>query len=99
MQILPKETTSISICSFKRTMNHKTHYLCNLNQRKILQEKLQEHGTVHINYEVIKTSGPDHDKSFTVEVYCDGKALAIGEGKTKKQAEMQAAERALEKLA
>ena len=30
-----KETTSISICSFKRTMNHKTHYLCNLNQRKI----------------------------------------------------------------
>ena len=69
------------------------------NVGTVLQEKLQEHGTVHINYEVIKTSGPDHDKSFTVEVYCDGKALAIGEGKTKKQAEMQAAEKALEKLA
>ena len=69
------------------------------DHKTVLQEKLQEHGTVHINYEVIKTSGPDHDKSFTVEVYCDGKALAIGEGKTKKQAEMQAAERALEKLA
>ena len=69
------------------------------DHKTVLQEKLQEHGTVHINYEVIKTSGPDHDKSFTVEVYCDGKALAIGEGKTKKQAEMQAAEKALEKLA
>ena len=65
------------------------------DHKTVLQEKLQEHGTVHINYEVIKTSGPDHDKTFTVEVYCDGKALAIGEGKTKKQAEMQAAEKAL----
>ena len=69
------------------------------DHKTVLQEKLQKHGTVYINYEVIKTSGPDHDKSFTVEVYCDGKALAIGEGKTKKQAEMQAAEKALEKLA
>ncbi len=65
------------------------------DHKTVLQEKLQEHGTVHINYEVIKTSGPDHDKTFTVEVYCDGKALAVGEGKTKKQAEMQAAEKAL----
>lgn len=44
------------------------------------------------------TSGPDHDKTFTAQVSCDGKILAKGEGKTKKQAEMQAAEKALEKL-
>lgn len=68
------------------------------DHKTVLQEKLQENGTVHINYEVIKTSGPDHDKTFTVEVYCEGKALATGEGKTKKQAEMKAAEKALEDL-
>lgn len=68
------------------------------DHKTVLQEKLQENGSVHINYEVKKTSGPDHDKTFFVEVYCNGKALATGEGKTKKQAEMQAAEKALEKL-
>ena len=68
------------------------------DHKTVLQEKLQQNGSVHINYEVIKTTGPDHEKTFTVEVYCNEKALATGEGKTKKQAEMQAAEKALEKL-
>lgn len=65
------------------------------DHKTVLQEKLQENGTVHIKYEVIKTSGPDHDKTFTVQVFCDDVPLAIGEGKTKKQAEMMAAEKAL----
>ena len=39
MQILPKETTYVSICSFTRTMNHKTHYLCSINQGKCHAEK------------------------------------------------------------
>ena len=43
----------------------------------------------------LKTSGPDHDKTFVVEVYCEDQPLAVGEGKTKKQAEMKAAEKAL----
>lgn len=68
------------------------------DHKTVLQEKLQENGSVHISYEVIKTSGPDHDKTFTVEVACEGNVLAIGEGKTKKQAEMKAAEKALEQL-
>ena len=68
------------------------------DHKTILQEKLQEHGSVNINYEIIKTIGPDHDKTFIVEVSCNGKKLAKGEGKTKKQAEMQAAQKALEKM-
>lgn len=68
------------------------------DHKTVLQEKLQENGTVHIKYEVIKTSGPDHNKTFTVQVLCNESPLAIGEGKTKKQAEMQAAEKALEKI-
>ena len=39
-------------------------------------EKLQENGNVHISYEVLETVGPDHDKTFVVEVSCDGRKLA-----------------------
>ena len=68
------------------------------DHKTVLQEKLQEHGNVHIVYKIIKTHGPDHDKTFTAQVSCDGKTLATGEGKTKKQAEMQAAQKALENI-
>ncbi|MGN1269952.1 MAG: ribonuclease III [Clostridia bacterium] len=68
------------------------------DHKTVLQEKLQENGTVHIKYDVIKTSGPDHNKTFTVQVFCNENPLAIGEGKTKKQAEMEAAQKALEKI-
>lgn len=66
--------------------------------KTVLQEKLQVHGEVKIKYELIKESGPDHDKIFTVNVSCDGKVLAKGEGRTKKGAEMEAARIALENL-
>ena len=64
--------------------------------KTVLQEKLQKNGEVHITYTILKEEGPDHDKSFTAEVSCNGKKLAIGIGKSKKAAEMQAAQRALE---
>lgn len=63
--------------------------------KTVLQEKLQEHGEVHIKYEIIKEEGPDHDKKFTARVSCNGKILSSGEGKTKKLAEMEAARKAL----
>ena len=62
-----------------------------------LQEKLQEHGDVHIEYTTISEEGPDHNKIFTVELKCNGKELAIGSGKSKKEAEMNAAQKALNK--
>ena len=63
--------------------------------KTVLQEKLQEHGVVNIKYEIIKEEGPDHDKLFTAKVSLNGKDLAIGEGKSKKLAEMEAAKNAL----
>ena len=65
--------------------------------KTVLQEKLQKHGTVHIEYSIIKEEGPDHDKTFVAEVKCNGKQLAVGQGNTKKQAEMETARVALEK--
>ena len=65
------------------------------DHKTILQEKLQEHGEVKIEYFITKETGPDHDKTFEAEVRCNNKPLAKGEGKSKKQAEMQAAKKAL----
>ncbi len=67
------------------------------DHKTILQEKLQEHGNVSIKYEIISESGPDHNKTFVAQVKLDGKVLANGTGKTKKQAEQEAARKALEK--
>ena len=51
-----------------------------------------------IEYEIIKEVGPDHDKTFEAQVKCDGKILAQGEGKSKKEAQMHAAKKALENI-
>lgn len=66
--------------------------------KTVLQEKLQINGEVQIKYEILKEEGPDHDKTFTAEVSCNGKKLAIGEGKSKKASEMEAARKALQKI-
>ena len=66
--------------------------------KTVLQEKLQEHGEVEIKYTILREIGPDHDKTFEAQVECDHKKLAIGTGKSKKQAEMEAARKALENL-
>ncbi len=66
--------------------------------KTVLQEKLQEKGEVKIEYIIIGESGPDHDKLFESEVRYNNKVLATGKGKSKKQAEMQAAQKALENL-
>lgn len=66
--------------------------------KTVLQEKLQIHGDVKIEYIIINEKGPDHDKTFEAEVRCENKKLATGTGKTKKQAEMKAAEKALESI-
>lgn len=63
--------------------------------KTVLQERLQIHGNVNIKYEIVDEKGPDHDKTFVAEVSCDGKKLAVGEGKNKKSAEMDAAHKAL----
>ena len=64
--------------------------------KTVLQEKLQENGSVKIEYVLLQEKGPDHDKSFEAEVRVQGVALARGKGKSKKSAEMQAAKNALE---
>ena len=66
--------------------------------KTVLQEKLQENGDISIIYKIIKEQGPDHDKIFTVELNVNGKKISTGEGKNKKEAEMEAAKKALEEI-
>ena len=75
-----------------------TKHVGDKDYKTVLQEKLQEHGDVKIEYEITKEIGPDHDKSFEAQVRFNGKILAKGSGKSKKGAEMQAAKKALENL-
>lgn len=64
--------------------------------KTVLQEELQKNGSVKIEYKIVEEKGPDHDKTFVAEVFCESKYLATGSGNTKKRAEMEAARKALE---
>lgn len=59
------------------------------------QELVQEHMNVTPTYEVIGQSGPDHDRKFTVGAFISRDRIAIGEGRSKQEAEQQAAEKAI----
>ncbi len=61
-----------------------------------LQEKFQGKNASPLCYEVIRESGPDHAKEFTVSVFRNKICLGTGSGKTKKAAEQAAARKALE---
>jgi len=62
-----------------------------------LQEALQKDGGEAPSYEIVGQSGPPHAPVFRAAVFWQGKKLAEGEGKTKKQAEQAAALSAMEK--
>ncbi len=68
------------------------------NYKGDLLEYLQAQGKGMPRYDVIGERGPDHDKVFTVEVYCNGEKIGRGTGMSKKDAEQKAAARALKKL-
>ena len=64
------------------------------DSKTILQEVVQSNHQ-QLEYVLIGETGPDHNKSFTVEVHIDGKRMSEGIGHTKKAAEQEAAYKAL----
>ncbi len=84
--------------NLKEEIEFATKHVGDRDYKTVLQEKLQEHGEVAIEYEITKEEGPDHNKHFEAQVSCNGKFLAKGEGNSKKEAHMSAAKKALEKL-
>lgn len=68
------------------------------DSKSVLQEVVQAKGLPTPTYSVIEESGPDHDKTFVIEVEVDGGVVGKGTGKSKQFAQQQAAREALDKL-
>ena len=66
--------------------------------KSLLQEKIQEQLKLTPTYKVLKETGPDHEKIFTVGVYFGDNLIAEGAGPSKQEAEVEAARAALEQL-
>lgn len=67
-----------------------------LDAKSHFQEKAQQHEGATPSYATLKESGPDHDKHFTVGVYLKEVLAGQGEGRSKQEAEQDAARNALE---
>ena len=63
-----------------------------------LQELVQRKSNQHISYRLAEESGPDHNKRFTFEVLINDAVAGRGSGRTKKEAEQMAAQKALVSL-
>lgn len=69
-----------------------------VNYKSQLQELIQAREQQTPAYHVIEATGPDHDRRFTVEVKVGDTVLGRGSGRSKKEAETEAARSALERL-
>lgn len=63
--------------------------------KTLLQELVQRRNGQELHYEMLRETGPDHCKSFVTGVFLNGKCVAEGEGRSKKEAEQSAARAAL----
>lgn len=69
----------------------------NKDYKSRLQEAMQSQHRKSVNYVLLKSSGPAHERTFEVAVYFEDQLLAKGIGNTKKDAEQNAASNALKK--
>jgi ribonuclease-3 len=83
---------------FEHALEERGERIAESDRKSALQEFLQGRGQAPAEYRLAGESGPDHQKTFQVEVWINGECLARGEGSTKKEAEQQAARSALEQL-
>lgn len=83
---------------FEQALEERGERIAESDRKSALQEFLQGRGQAPAEYRLAGESGPDHQKTFEIEVWINGECLARGEGSTKKEAEQQAARSALEQL-
>jgi ribonuclease-3 len=83
---------------FEFALEERGSQLFEADRKSALQEFLQGRGKAPAEYRLAAEEGPDHHKTFQVEVWVDGSCMASGQGNTKKEAEQRAAGTALERL-
>ena len=92
-----EEAKKFIIDNLKEQIQIASTHVGQKDYKTVLQEKLQEKGNVKIEYVLIDSKGPDHDKTFVAEVKCEGKSLAIGERKNKKSSRNGSCKTSIEK--
>ncbi len=92
--IEPAEKFVLSFIS--KQMEQKNISKAFIDYKTELQEIIQQNKEEKVCYVLVDESGPDHDKSFTVEVHLNSNVIGKGQGKSKKIAEQMAAKEALE---
>ena len=65
--------------------------------KSLFQEEVQARGHSTPKYQVVSESGPDHNKTFTLDVVVDGAVMGQGTGKSKSEAAQNAAKDALDR--
>ena len=80
------------LCNIPETKMHNQDY------KTALQELVQQKKNQQLSYRLVDETGPDHDKSFVVEVTLNDTVIGRGVGTSKKRAEQDAARAAMEKL-
>ncbi len=83
---------------FEQAVEERGERIAESDRKSALQEFLQGRGQPPAEYRLAGESGPDHQKTFQIEVWINGECLAKGVGSTKKEAEQKAARSALEQL-
>jgi ribonuclease-3 len=83
---------------FENAMGGLGEHLADSDSKSALQEFLQARGRIAAEYRLVGERGPDHRKTFLIEVWIDGSCLARGEGSSKKEAEQRAADGAMSLL-
>jgi ribonuclease III len=90
---------SFILTSFKSRLDHIVQGTLAFNDYKsLLQEQLHERGLPEPRYRVIEETGPEHRKQFLVEVRISADRVATGTGRSKKEAQQQAARNAIQQL-
>ena len=66
--------------------------------KTLLQEHVQKRLKTYPRYRIVQKTGPDHDKTFWIEVHVGDRSFGAGKGKNKKEAEQEAARLAWESM-
>jgi len=84
---------------FEHAIEERGDSISESDRKSALQEFLQGRRQLPAEYRVARETGPDHQKTFEIEVWVEGKCMASGVGTTKKEAEQRAARSALARIA
>ncbi|HET8980957.1 MAG TPA: putative dsRNA-binding protein [Solirubrobacteraceae bacterium] len=89
------ETAAAVVAAFEPEIEAALEH--SVDYKSALQERLARRGEI-VSYAVVEEQGPPHDRTFTVSATIRGKEVGSGVGRSKKDAEQEAAQSALEEL-